>query len=66
MGHALMESDNGLLMDFVVSSATGGVEREVVPAFRPPQEPRRPHESGASDRQNPFFRSLLGRQQCSV
>ena len=30
MGHALMENGNGLLMDFVVSSATGRAEREAV------------------------------------
>ena len=28
MGHALMENRNGLLMDFVVSGATGTAERE--------------------------------------
>ena len=31
MGHALMENRNGLLMDFVVSSATGTAERDAVP-----------------------------------
>ena len=31
MGHALMENDNGLLMDFLVSMATGRAEREAVP-----------------------------------
>ena len=31
MGHALMENDNGLLMDFMVSRATGVAEREAVP-----------------------------------
>ena len=30
MGHALMENGNGLLMDFVVSSATGTAERDAV------------------------------------
>ena len=30
MGHALMENDIGLLMDFVVSRATGRAEREAV------------------------------------
>ncbi len=33
MGHALMENGNGLLMDFVVSSATGTAEREAVPVM---------------------------------
>ena len=31
MGHALMENRNGLLMDFLVSRATGRAEREAVP-----------------------------------
>ena len=31
MGLALMENGNGLLMDFMVSSATGTAEREAVP-----------------------------------
>ncbi|MXZ24447.1 MAG: IS5 family transposase [Caldilineaceae bacterium SB0665_bin_21] len=31
MGHALMENRNGLLMDFIVSQATGTAERDVVP-----------------------------------
>ena len=31
MGHALMENGNGLLMDFLVSRATGRAEREAVP-----------------------------------
>ena len=31
MGHALMENGNGLLMNFVVSRATGRAEREAVP-----------------------------------
>ena len=33
MGHALMENRNGMLMDFVVSSATGTAERDVVPVM---------------------------------
>ena len=33
MGHALMENGNGLLMDFVVSSATGTAERDAVPVM---------------------------------
>ena len=33
MGHALMENGNGLLMDFVVSSATGTAERDAVPVL---------------------------------
>ena len=33
MGHALMENDNGMPMDFVVSSATGRAEREAVPVM---------------------------------
>ena len=33
MGHALMENRNGLLMDFVVSSATGTSERDAVPVM---------------------------------
>ena len=33
MGHALMENDNGLLMDFLVSRATGTAEREAVPVM---------------------------------
>ena len=33
MGHALMENDNGLLMDFVVSRATGRAEREAMPVM---------------------------------
>ena len=33
MGHALMENDNGLLMDFLVSRATGRPEREAVPVM---------------------------------
>ena len=33
MGHALMKNDNGLLMDFVVSRATGRAEREAVPVM---------------------------------
>ena len=31
MGHAMMENRNGMLMDFVVSSATGTAERDAVP-----------------------------------
>ena len=31
MGHALMENRNGLLVDFVASSATGTTERDAVP-----------------------------------
>ena len=31
MGHALMENRHGLLMDFIVSQATGTAEREAVP-----------------------------------
>ena len=34
MGHALMENGNWLLMDFVVSRATGRAEREAVPVMR--------------------------------
>ena len=33
MGHALMENGNGLLLDFVVSSATGTAERDAVPVM---------------------------------
>ena len=33
MGHAPMENRNGLLMDFVVSGATGTAERDAVPAL---------------------------------
>ena len=33
MGHALMENDNGLLMDFLVSRVTGRAEREAVPVM---------------------------------
>jgi len=33
MGHALMENRNGLLMDFVVSGATGTAERDAVSAL---------------------------------
>ena len=33
MGHALMENRNGLLMDFVVSEATGTAERDTVPVL---------------------------------
>ena len=33
MGHALMENRNGLVMDFVVSEATGTAERDVVPVL---------------------------------
>ena len=33
MGHALMENGNGLLMDFMVSRATGTAEREAVPVM---------------------------------
>ena len=33
MGHALMENRNGLLMDFVVSGATGTAERDAVPSL---------------------------------
>ena len=33
MGHALMENRNGLVMDFVVSSATGTSERDAVPVL---------------------------------
>ena len=33
MGHALMENRNGLLMDFVVSGATGTSERDAVPVM---------------------------------
>jgi len=32
-GHALMENRNGLLMDFVVSGATGTAERDAVPVL---------------------------------
>ena len=31
MGHALMENRHGLLMDFIVSQATGTAERDAVP-----------------------------------
>ena len=33
MGHALMENGNGLLLDFLVSSATGTAERDAVPVM---------------------------------
>ena len=33
MGHALMENGNGLLLDFVVSNATGTAERDAVPVM---------------------------------
>ena len=33
MGHMLMENGNGLLMDFLVSRATGVAEREAVPVM---------------------------------
>ena len=33
MGHALMENGNGLLVDFVVSRATGTAERDAVPVM---------------------------------
>ena len=33
MGHALMENRNGLLMDFIVSQATGTAERDAVPTL---------------------------------
>ncbi len=33
MGHAMMENRNGMLMDFVVSSATGTAERDAVPVL---------------------------------
>ena len=33
MGHALMENGNGVLMDFLVSRATGRAEREAVPVM---------------------------------
>ena len=33
MGHALMENGNGMLLDFVVSSATGTAERDAVPVM---------------------------------
>ncbi len=33
MGHALMENRNGLVMDFVVSEATGTSERDAVPVL---------------------------------
>ena len=33
MGHALMENHNGLLMDLVVSRATGTSERDAVPVM---------------------------------
>ena len=33
MGHALMENGNGLLMDFMVSRATGTAERDAVPVM---------------------------------
>ncbi len=33
MGHAMMENRNGMLMDFVVSSATGTAERDTVPVL---------------------------------
>ena len=33
IGHALMENGNGLLMDFLVSRATGRAEREAVPVM---------------------------------
>lgn len=33
MGHALMENRNGLLMDFVVSGATGAADRGAVPTL---------------------------------
>ena len=33
MGHALMENGNGLLLDFMVSRATGTAEREAVPVM---------------------------------
>ena len=40
MGHALMENGNGLLMDFVVSRATGRAEREAVPVRQRGYRPR--------------------------
>ena len=33
MGHALMDNGNGLLLDFVVSGATGTAERDAVPVM---------------------------------
>ncbi len=33
MGHAMMENPGGMLMDFVVSSATGTAERDAVPVL---------------------------------
>ncbi len=33
MGHAMMENRNGMLMDFVVSSATGTAEHDAVPVL---------------------------------
>ena len=33
MGHALRENGNGLLMDFVVSGATGTAERDAMPGL---------------------------------
>ena len=33
MGHALTENNNGLLMDFLVSRATGRAEREAMPVM---------------------------------
>ena len=33
MAHALMENRNGLLVDFLVSDATGMAERDAVPVL---------------------------------
>ena len=52
MGHALMENGNGLLMDFVVSRATGRAEREAVPVMLDDARQRgyRPRTLGADKR----------------
>jgi transposase len=49
IGHALMENQNGLLVDFQVSPATGNAEREMVPWLLDQAKERglHPHSLGA-------------------
>ena len=59
MGHALMENGNGLLMDFLVSRATGVAEREAGWSFRSRQAMFSPVPAGR------YPRSALRRAFCA-
>ena len=59
MGHALMENGNGLLMDFLVSKATGVAEREAGWSFMSRQAMFSPVPAGR------YPRSALRRAFCA-